>query len=426
MSLTGIGSVILAFAIMSILFSPRRLVQGIIFFSSFSATAVINFTNYGMSPAVLLVPAYLVWKAASGEMMRPTQISRDHVLVMLPIVAFATWSTVSLLINQALRNVPTFQVTQTAYILFGVLVTLALSVDLARRDTLEAAIGALRLAAVFIALWGVLQVCCFYLHIPYPTMFNNSSSHFANMFDQSAGTGVIRISSVATEPSFLASSLLIFGSFGATLLTMEARFRTFDWEFPVGLVLLVVAASTSTTGYFGLGVLALLLAIERPVTVLAACGIAALAAIMILWLLPDFADVIYQVTLGKAATGSYTDRSGSVWNALDLIVQQQPWIGWGWGGVVSYSIVTELLTSTGGIGTVCFLTALVTTLTASRAARLSGTARDWRLYAYARAAENAMVVYIAQSAVSGFRFVVADYWCLWAIAIAVPSAMHQR
>jgi hypothetical protein len=422
MTLTVIGGVLIAFAILSFLFFPLRLMQAVVFFSSFSCTAVINFPNYGMQPPVLLLPIYLARKIVSGDFLRPIRANRDFLLVVLPLAVFAILSIVSLLINQALRSVVTFQVTQTAYALFGIIVTLTLSIEFLNRNRLEAAIRALRAGAVFISLWGIVQVICFYAHIPYPNLFNNSNSHAADMFNQH-GNGIIRIASVALEPSFMAVSLMIFGSFGATLLVTEPRFRTRAWRISTGIAILVVAASTSTTGYLGIAVLALLLAVRRPGLVLVTGAIAILASSLVLALLPSFANVVYEVTLGKTATGSYIDRSNTVWHALHLMEQQQPWIGWGWGGVESDSIVTQLLTATGGIGTICFFGAVMATLFASRTARKAS--RDWKLRAYARGAENAMIVFMAEAVVSSFHFNVADFWCMWAMAIAIPSVMHQ-
>jgi hypothetical protein len=223
----------------------------------------------------------------------------------------------------------------------------------------------------------------------------------------------------------LATSLLIFGSFGATLVATEPRFRTRGWIFAVGLVLIVVAASTSTTGYFGLAVLLMLLGRRRPWLALGLGAGASLVGAVLLLSLPDFASVIYDVTLGKASTGSYTERTTSVANALDGLSQLQWWIGTGWGGVISYSLLTVVFTSTGLIGSICFASAVLATLAALRLALRADAAADWRLHAYSHGLENAMVVYLAMSVVSGFRFVVADFWCLWAIAIALPSAMLQ-
>ena len=255
--------------------------------------------------------AYLFWKAASGDAIRPVGVSRDHFVVVLLIITFAAFSILSLLLNQALHDVLFIQLTQTAYVLFGALITLVLSVDFAQRDRLEDAIVAMRAAAVFIALWGVVQACCYYANIPYPDLFNNSNSHFADMFDQH-GEGYIRISSVAIEPSVLAVSLMIFASFGATLLIADARFRTRYWLISVGLALVVVASATSTTGYFGILILIVLLGLRQPRLVLVVGAAATVAAGVIVMLLPSFGELIYGVTFGKTSSSSYSDRSSAV------------------------------------------------------------------------------------------------------------------
>ena len=316
--ITGTGAAIIAFALLSCVLFPRLLMQAIIFFSSFSGTAVFNFSNYGMAPAVVLVLAYLFWKAASGDMIRPVGVSRDFLVVVLLIVAFATFSILSLLLNQALHDVLFIQLTQTAYVLFGALITLVLSIDFAHRDRLEDAVMAMRAAAVFIALWGIVQAGCYYANIPYPDVFNNSNSHFADMFDQH-GEGYIRIASVAIEPSFLAVSLMIFGSFGATLLIADARFRNRSWLISVGLALIVVASATSTTGYFGILVLTILLGLRQPRLVLAVGAAATIGATVIITLLPNFGELLYGVTLGKTGSSSFLIEGTAVLDGLQVV-----------------------------------------------------------------------------------------------------------
>lgn len=424
MVVTPTGIAIIALGLFLTLTAPRRLMAALVFFSSFSATAVINFSNYGMAPAVVFLTLLLLWKLLGGEALDGVRMSRDQGVAMLLIAAFGAASVTSLVVNQLNRDTLPIQVTQTAYVLFGVAVTFVLSIEMLRGDRLDSAVSALRAGATFIALWGVLQAACYYAGVAYPAdIFNNSTSHFADMFDQRASAGVIRIASVATEPSFMAVSLMIFGSFGATLLAMEPRLRTTAWIVPVALTLLVVAASTSSTGYVGLGVLGLLLARRRPglMLVLGACLV--VAGSVLLTLLPGFRDALYEFTFNKAASGSYVERSGAVWDAFNLF-GQQPLFGLGWGGNFSFSIVSILLANVGLVGTLVFAVAVSATLLASRAARLAcrGPA-EWRLRVYAEGAENAMIVYMAVSTISGFHFVVAEFWCLWAFALAIPSAL---
>ena len=103
--ITNSGAAIILFALFSCVLFPRLLMQAIVFFSFFSGTAVLNFSNYGMAPAVVLMLAYLFWKAASGDAIRPVGVSRDHFVVVLLIITFAAFSILSLLLNQALHDV---------------------------------------------------------------------------------------------------------------------------------------------------------------------------------------------------------------------------------------------------------------------------------------------------------------------------------
>jgi hypothetical protein len=404
-------------------FSQRRLVQAIVFFAPFSGTAIINFSAYGMSPDVFLFGIYLIWKMISGEAFERLRVGRGHLQIALLLVVFATVCIGSLLFNGGMGGLAPIQITQTAYLMFGLSLTAVLSFEFVRDGRLEDAVTALRASATFISLWGIFQVACYYTGIEYPAfLFNNSTSHFADMFDQRAGS-FIRIASVAIEPSFLATTLMIFGAFGATLVTIHDTFRTRPWVLPTALTLGVVLASTSTTGYVGLATLLLLLGMRQPGKVALLGLLCAVALAAVLALVPEVRDIAYAFTLGKTSSGSYMDRTATVWKAFDLFLQK-PWLGWGWGSDYSYSIVSIMLCNTGIIGTGIFVLALVGTLGALRAAQSAVVASGGaKLQAYALAAENALIVYLAQNAVSGFKYVVADFWCFWGLAIAIPSCL---
>jgi hypothetical protein len=102
---------------------------------------------------------------------------------------------------------------------------------------------------------------------------------------------------------------------------------------------------------------------------------------------------------------------------------RQPWFGFGWGADFSYSIVTQMLANVGLLGSCAFVFAIAATLVASVTARRRLGASDSNLAVYAEAAENAILVYLAESTVSGFKYVVADFWCLWAFAVAIPCCL---
>lgn len=421
---TPTGITLIALGLYLLMTRPNRLLLALIFFSSFSSTAVINFSAYGVAPAVIFFGLLLAWKVVGGEALVGVRMGKNQAAIMLLIAGFGLTSILSLVLNSMERSVQQIQITQTAYILFGIIITLVLSLEMLRGDRLEGAVRAFRAAAMFISIWGVLQVVCHYSGIPYPAnIFNNSTSHFADMFDQRAGAGVIRIASVATEPSFMAVSLMIFASFGATIIAIEPRLRTREWLLPVSMTLLVILASTSSTGYVGVLVLGALIARRRPMQVLLLGGGALVAGGLIVAMIPTYGDVIYEFTFGKAGGGSYADRTGAVWEAFRLF-SDHPQFGLGWGGNFSFSIVSTLLANVGLVGTLLFTACISATLLASRGARRASRAPEaWRLRAYAEGAENALVVYIALSVISGFHFVVADFWCLWALTIAIPSAL---
>lgn len=423
MELTLVGGVVIGLGVLLSIVSHTRLLQAIIFFASFSGTAVLNFGEYGMSPDAVLFSFLLVSSILSGRMLLPARVSHDHLIVGCLILGFATIAVLSFMFNGAAHGSLPIQLTQTAYLVFGVCLTLVLSVEFSNLERLEAGLFALRVSAVFISLWGLFQAACYYTGIEYPAfLFNNSTSHFADMYDQRAAEGVVRIASVATEPSFMAMSLMIFGAFGATVTALDPLRRTFAWIVPVVLTLGTVALSTSSTGYFALLVLGLLLMRRRPVFGLAVFGFIGVIGGIWLMSVPSAGDAVFNMTLGKFDQGTYVDRAATLGTAMELFVKQ-PWFGFGWGADYSYSLVTQMLANVGIVGIATFLLAVAATLIASRTMRVQMAAIEPRIVVYAEAAENAVIVYLAASVISGFKYVVADFWCLWAFAIAIPSCL---
>ena len=420
MELTLVGGFVIALGLLLSIMSQQRLVQCIVFFSSFSGTAVVNFGDYGMAPDVVLLAFLLLASVLSGRLLVSARVSGDHLIVGLLILVFTSIVVFSFLLNGALHGVVSLQVTQTAYLLFGICLTLILSIELASLERLEAALVALRAGATFISLWGLFQAACYYAGVEYPAfLFNNSTSHFADMYDQRAAEGIVRIASVATEPSFMAMSLMIFGAFGATVVSLDPLGRTKAWIVPLVLTLATVGLSTSSTGYFGLTVLCLLLARRRPMFTLAVFGSVAVLGGLWIATVPTAQDALYNMTFGKFEHGTYVQRSRTLAPAMELF-SRQPWFGFGWGADFSYSIVTLMLANVGLVGSLAFVLAVMGTLIASMTARQTEASS---LAVYAEAAENALLVYFAESAVSGFKYVVADIWCLWAFAIAIPSCL---
>jgi O-antigen ligase len=118
------------------------------------------------------------------------------------------------------------------------------------------------------------------------------------------------------------------------------------------------------------------------------------------------------------------ERTTSMLQAIDLF-WRSPWVGWGWGTYSSLNSVLHWLANTGLVGTAVFLLAYLAPLGASIGARSAvAAAGHWKLSAYAMGMENATIVCLAMSVVSGFKFVSPDIWCLWAMTIAVASCLR--
>jgi len=421
--LTLIGVVIIGLGLLLSLTSRQRLVQSIVFFASFSVTAVVNLGQYGMAPDVVLLAFLLLSSLLSGRMLTPARISDDHLTIGFLVLVFTSIAALSFMFNGALHGMAPIQLTQTAYLVFGIVLTLVLSIEFGTVQRLEAGLMALRASATFISLWGLLQAACYYAGVEYPAfLFNNSKSNFADMYDQRAAEGIIRIASVATEPSFMALSLMIFGAFGATVVALDPSRRTMRWFGPVVLTLATVALSTSSTGYFGLAILGLLLARRRPLFALRVFACIGIVGGIWLAAMPSAREAVYNMTFGKFEHGSYVERSTTFGPAVELFTRQ-PWFGFGWGADFSYSLVTQMLANVGLVGSAAFLAAITATLMALQSAQKLGSAVSPQLSIYAEAAENALIVYLGESIVSGFKYVVADFWCLWAIAMAIPSCL---
>ena len=159
MELTLVGGFVIAIGFWFSMASHKRLVQSIVFFASFSGTAVLNFGDYGMAPDVVLLSFLSVASVLSGRLLVPARVSGDHLTIGFLILVFTSIVGLSSLFNGAAHGLVSLQVTQTVYLLFGVCLTLVLSVEFATLERLEAGVAALRASAVFISGWGLLQLC---------------------------------------------------------------------------------------------------------------------------------------------------------------------------------------------------------------------------------------------------------------------------
>jgi hypothetical protein len=432
-SVTVSGIFFFALVLYVLVKTPDRLPYYVVFFAPFSATAVINFTGLGyksgglgLTPAMLFLFGYFCSQVGFGFALRRGTVSKGLLIQISLIGLFVVILLASLAVNGLIERPTPFQITQTIYVLLGAATTVALSFEFCRQEAIERAVKVVRAAAVFTSLWGWLQVGCFVAGVPYPSfLFNNSLSDFADMFDQH-GANYMRIASVAVEPSFFAASLLHFVTFGITVLVCEPRLRTRGWILSVAVCTVTLLGCSSSTGYFGLAVLALVLLIRSPLRSAAFGVMGSLAFLVLVASIPKFSAVLISATVDKGQSVSYTERAAATFQGFQMFLRH-PLIGGGWGRVrPPASAITMVLADVGLIGTTVFLITCIATLfelQSRRSANLCGP--HWRLAAYAAGVQNALIVAFACAVVSSIKYVVLDDWYFWAIGIATASRLPR-
>jgi hypothetical protein len=426
MTFTIIGFACGLLALWGAAYRPSILLPACVFFISFSGTSVVNVNaiTFSLIPSIFFLFAYLLNCIISGRWLGSILVSKDHIIILGGIILFCVAVLVSNFVSVLDHRFSFFQFTQSVFLLMSLfalgLFSIALADDDTRRDCVLAALA----GGIFAAAWGCLQAVLFYVGIPYPDfVFNNSVSDFAYLFDQTAGD-VVRIASVAVEPSWLTFSLLHPIAYFSYLFLADRRnrnFLTFSFLF---LAILVVCASTSTTGYAGLAILYILLLVSRPVPMLIFGMFFSAVVATILVFFPVVAEVINEFTFEKTESYSFNERTGGMLDAL-ILFSERPFLGWGWGRSTSHSVVTIMLANVGLIGSLLFIGLVVCSL--------------WGAYACSRsrlstrevsdqidAARLTVIISLTASVISGLKYVVLDTWFWWGLLIALESAARRK
>ena len=430
MSLTATGPILLLLALYVFAFRPSQLAYFVVFFAPFSATAVVNFNSVGYKAGgvgVTVGMMFLLFLFAAqfvyGYAARKRYIGPGHLVQMGVIFLFLMTAYVSGLLNASQGHIIDPVKTHTVYMTIYVLAVIILSLEFTQDGSIEKVVRVARASAIFVSLWGLLQLICSITHIPYPSvLFNNSNSDSADMFAQSLGS-FARIASVAVEPSVLAAALLYFAAFGVTLISCDARLRTRYWYSAVGLVVLVLLLSTSSTAYVGLLVTAALVSLQRPIFSLLAGAPLLVVFLGILAIFPKARDTLLASTINKSDSYSYYDRTSHV--AFDIIAfLKQPLLGWGWGRAINYNGFVTLLCNVGIIGTTFFIAAGTLTLGALTLGARNAPESEWKMAAYAAGIRNALIVASVCAVTSGMKYVFLTDPIFWGIGIAIASQLE--
>jgi O-antigen ligase len=363
--LTPIGWVCIALGL-SCLNNVPRLAWLLSFSTVFSATAVFNFPSipFGFQPyhwfGVLLVASPILFGRRGGESSPVEQPGQVELLA-----AFIAWGVVATVVSGA----GTSGFVHVVHILFGLMVLVGLMTHVRSEAHLRALVSAMVGGALAASLWGFVQFALFVVGIEYPAMlFNNSVGDSAARFESTVAGGLLpRVSSVATEPSYLVRSLVPACAVLVVLLTLEPARLGLPRRLGVASAWSMVAVTLLSTSTLGLGGLALMLAWLMLVLPPARAVVtkASLVALALLFLLftsePVLADVLEEVLFGKMELGSGQERADSITDAFDVFAAS-PIFGGGPGITTSHDLVIKLLSNFGLVGALLFAATLLSTL----------------------------------------------------------------
>lgn len=384
MSIPVTGAVIIAVGFWLFFFAPRFLYGAMIISIPFSATAVANLDSGGEGKGIaawlFLGTLWVFRDAISGlptwrkQGWRLTRRARWALLGFLgavitslcvPLVLNGTAWLPDPVWNQAVPiQFSFYNVTQTGYLGFGVLLAILIAAENCRASrlfwTLRLYVG----SCVFVAAWGLLQFWCNVTGHGYPAyVFNTSASTTALGYKESVALSVgalSRVSSAALEPSVFAEELLI----ALVVLLVSVRIRrsilSNVWDY-VGVAVIVAGllVCTSTTAYVGslitLVVAATTLArARRPARIyFVLVGVVSCLAALAAAVVPLLGQLASAVLTDKLQTNSGVDRLQSVTLAAHDFLRY-PIFGVGWHAVVCSDLIFLILANTGLVGIAAF------------------------------------------------------------------------
>ena len=422
-----------------------------VFFVPFSSTAIVNVGSNGaysgLQAWMFFGTLWIVSQTVSGVRLKNSSYRQQmrastRKLIIFLLVAFCSlimplWidGRLSIYFQSPLSNdahplVFSFQhVTQFLYLVFGVLFAIFVGLKNSHFVQFRKTLRVLLLSAMFVNCWGILQWFCYERGFDYPAfLFNTNKNEAAMGFSSEfSDLGIPRISSVATEPSILAQYLLVILVL-VTFAVLDQRVilsKLLD-RFALGLTLMVLLLTTSSTAYVGLAVLVpvflfafIRLGKVRPLQA-ALCLTALVSCCLFVYARTSFIqDLADTVIFSKADSYSGLERLNSVILAAGYFLRY-PILGVGWGSVTSHDLVFKLLADTGAAGLLAFgwfLKSLGSGLWNSSSGMRMDAQGDRSGY-WASCLLVANVVFILTCAVSEFTYVFGPLWLVFGMSLA--------
>jgi O-antigen ligase len=452
MEVTPIGWILIPLGIGLSVFASDRLYACTVFFLPFSATAIVNIGSGDSASGVQATIFFgVLWMARElpiflsardspiGQNLRqPANHLRWFVLIAMLSLIMPLWINGRVYIddpefsNGLSNSEPLLlgfrNITQIAYLVYGVLLAILVAFRNSELRELIRSIRIFLISAIVVSIWGVMQFACSLLNLTYPAyIFNTSATGSALGYLESLeDIGITRVSSVATEPSIFAGCMLVALVFALFAVSRKQPVISRGWDrFAVAVIFGALLVSTSTIAYVGLALVFVLylfsllyLRTMRRKHVIALLMLAGLVALTVVLFSPA-QDIVSSLILGKGGSYSGIGRAYSIALAAQYFLQY-PILGLGWGSVTSHDLVFKLLSNTGLLGFSAFFFFLVSLLRRLwRSSRsISIVNPEWRWWSTCLLGSCLIMVFT--NLTTGFDFVYEHLWFLLGLAMSVP------
>ncbi len=445
------GGLIAILGICFFLFAPKHLYAAMIVSIPFSATAVANVgsgdNEKGVAAWLFLGGLWVLRQIVSGLPPWHTTgwFHSRHarygllafvgaVLASLSVPLFlngTAWVPDPLLVSN--ETIPLrfgmYNLTQTAYLAFGVLLAVFVAAENCRSTrlfyTLKLYVG----SCAFAAAWGLFELWCDVSGQPYPAyIFNTnagkSAQGYMEVLDLAEGA-FARISSVALEPSVLAQELLL--AFVVLLVGLGLRRPLLGRKWDYAVLVLIAAtllASTSSTAYTGILAAMVVAAVAlsragkswKPYLLLAGAVVGVVA--LVTAAVPMAGQIFDMMVLTKFQSGSGLERLLSIELAAKDFVRY-PFLGTGWHTVNSMDLVFLILANTGLLGLIAFGSFLIPVLRG-----LWISAKERKLAGAILLAAVTLMVLLAEAA--GLTYAAGYIWLVFGLGAGAVIASREE
>jgi hypothetical protein len=382
----------------------------------FSATSAVNFSDTGIQLFLVLFLMLIL-----SEIRFKIKLHTSLIPSLKYALAFLSIALASLVMPHIIAGkvevkvdffsyeplTPTFRhITQYLYLLIGFTFSFYLGVTLKNIGELKKVIRVYSVSIFFVILWGLLELCSFYLNFEYPSfIFNNNPNEaaqgFLKVLNTSDGLTLKRISSVTVEPSIFNQTILIL----VPLYIISLKEGAYIFNRLIDVMILVLSSvailiSTSTTGLITLLFIFFIFQITKTST-----KVKLLSFFFLLLLFGIFAQsslfesIINKVIIEKGESGSALDRIGSILSGWELFIKY-PIIGIGWGSATIHDLIVKILCYSGLLGFSTFVLFFVKLF----------SDKGEKVHNFHTGLRFALATYLFMSIISGFAYNFYHGW----------------